>query len=249
MSFFRNQNLFSSHSRNTKYQGTQKAPEFFYTHNFKKSLNRFSPNLVLKKKNKRKSLLWYCNYKCQVSIQSKFLQLSWQVFKEVLSKQKPSRTQRKKKKEKSYLPYDCSFPRMWKWRLVAILHRQKGDLGQRRCLVTCSFFSFLPSRKRVFSMTRNGHSHSINSTYPVKVLLEWWFLWVRKKPHLSRRSSAPSYLNHRDLCLESCCGDAGGGESWMSVGEGCCGRETAGEKGAHGCLPWGDSLRMIHRFV
>ena len=35
----------------TKYQGTHEAPEFyFYTHNFKKNLNRFGPNLVLKKK-------------------------------------------------------------------------------------------------------------------------------------------------------------------------------------------------------
>ena len=98
--FFRNQNLFSSHSRNTKYQGTHEAPEFyFYTHNFKKNLNRFSPNLVLKKK--------CCSGTANVSAKfqsTAFLQLSWQVFKEVLSKQKPSRTE-KKKKETPHLPY------------------------------------------------------------------------------------------------------------------------------------------------
>ena len=46
-------------------------------------------------------LLWDCKCKCQVSIHSKFLQLSWQVFKEVLSKQKPSRTEKKKKRNTS----------------------------------------------------------------------------------------------------------------------------------------------------
>ena len=142
----RNQSLFSSHSRNMKYEGTHDTPEFyFYTHSFEKSL-RFHPNLVREKRR-----LWDCNQKCQVSIQSSFCfffkQLSCQAFKGLV-KTETIRNQKKKKVE--ILTASLLTP------LGAEMKRKSNmvQLDNRASVASLSAPSFLPSLQEVYSVRR-----------------------------------------------------------------------------------------------
>ena len=115
-------------------------------------------------------LLWDCKCKCQVSIHSKFLQLSWQVFKEVLSKQKPSRTEKKKKKKH----LTCLTTNVSGCRSEEILHNitELEGIPVANEMSLYLLLSLLFSKKRVFSNTTNGHSHCINRKYLIKSPLD-----------------------------------------------------------------------------
>lgn len=116
-SFFRNLNLFSSHSRNTKYQGTHEAPKFyFYTHNFETSLNRFNPNLVLKK---MKGCSGTATINATFQSRANFFTAELADLERGLVKTETIKNPKKKKK--SYLPA-CWCPWVQKWREITILH-------------------------------------------------------------------------------------------------------------------------------